>query len=487
MARHTAMRILERHPEIARDSIHTAVVCGDLQQVERILAERPGAALEKNSLTAPDRSGPGRAGDLFRGIGPKGWEPLLYLCFARLPLAATIDNAVAIARALLDAGADPNAYFMAGDSRYTPLVGVIGEGEEDRPPHPQRDALVRLLLDRGAEPYDMQVVYNTHFHGDVLWVLQLIYEHSVRLGREADWADPEWSMLDMGAYGSGARWFLDVAMKNNDRELAEWVLAHGASPNAPAPQDPRKSKRSLHDEAATNGFTEMADLLARYGAAPSNVDLEGIEAFTAACFRRDRDEARSMLLAHPEHLRSTASIFAAAKRDRAEVVEFLLDLGMSPDVEDDTKQRALHIAAYNDSLRAGELLIERGAEVDPIESAWGNTPLGAAVYSQSLRMIGLLGPLSRDVWNLTFIGNVERLREVMASEPQLARVVSGDRNTPLMWLPDNESRALEIIDLFLANGADPSIRNNDGHNAADRADKRGLLRAAELLRERESA
>jgi uncharacterized protein len=390
MARHTAMRILERHPEIARDSIYTAVVCGDLPEVERILAERPGAALEKNFLAAPDRSGAGRAGDLFREIGPKGWEPLLYLCFARLPLIATNDNALAIARALLDAGADPNVYFMAGDSRYTPLVGVIGEGEEDRPPHPRRDALVRLLLDRGAEPYDMQVVYNTHFRGDVLWLLQVIHDHSIRLGREADWADPHWSMLDMGAYGSGARWFLDVAMKNNDRELAEWVLAHGASPNVPPPEDPRMSKRSLHDEAVRNGFTEIANLLVRYGAAPTTLALKGIEAFTAACFRRDRGEAQSMLLAHPEYLRSTASIFAAAKRDRVEVVEFLLDLGMSPDVEDQTKQRPLHIAAYNDSVRAGKLLIQRGAEVDAVESAWGNTPLGAAVYSQSLRMTDCL-------------------------------------------------------------------------------------------------
>ena len=167
-------------------------------EVERLLAERPQLASEKSSVTASDRSGPGNAGDLFRDIGPKGWEPLLYLCFTRLPLAATNDNAVAIARALLDAGADPNAWFMAGGSRYTPLVGVIGEGEEDRPPHPQRDALVRLLLDRGAEPYDIQVVYNTHFRGDVLWLLKLIHEYSVKAGRAADWDDPEWSMLDMG-------------------------------------------------------------------------------------------------------------------------------------------------------------------------------------------------------------------------------------------------------------------------------------------------
>ena len=47
---------------------------------------------------------------------------------------------------------------MAGSSKNTPLAAAIGEGEENRPPHPQRDELVRLLL----EPYDIQVVYNIH-------------------------------------------------------------------------------------------------------------------------------------------------------------------------------------------------------------------------------------------------------------------------------------------------------------------------------------
>ena len=83
----------------------------------------------------------------------------------------------------------PTPIFMAGDSHYTPLVGVIGEGEEDRPPHPRRDELARLLLERGAEPYDGQVIYNIHFHGKILWWLKLMYEFSVarraprRLGR----------------------------------------------------------------------------------------------------------------------------------------------------------------------------------------------------------------------------------------------------------------------------------------------------------------
>ena len=136
---------------------------------------------------------------------------------------------------------------MAGGSRYTALVGVIGEGEEDRPPHPQRAALTELLLARGADPFDIQVIYNTHFHGDVLWFLELILraldegprasDTGPRSGRQAAWDDPNWSMLDMGGYGCGARFLLHQAVKRSyDCRLAEWILTHGASPNAPPPQ-----------------------------------------------------------------------------------------------------------------------------------------------------------------------------------------------------------------------------------------------------------
>jgi ankyrin repeat protein len=486
MARHTAMRILEQHPDIANDSIYTAVVCGNVDLVKRILAERPRAAVERSSETPPDRSGAGGAGDLFKDIGPKGWDPLLYLCFTRLPLERANDNAVTIGKMLLDSGANPNSYFMAGSSHYTPLVGVIGEGEEDRPPHPQRDALARLLLDHGAEPYDIQVVYNTHFHGDVLWLLKLMYEYSVKAGRKSDWDDPYWSTLNMGGYGSGARWFLSAAVENDDLELAEWILSHGGSPNAPPASDARLSKRSLHEEAMLNGSTEMADLLVRFGATPAAVALEGIDEFALGCFRLDRDVAQSMAREHPEYLLSTKPIFAATKRDRADVVELLLDLGTSPDVEDEKKQRALHIAAYDDAVHVGELLIARGAEIDPVEMNWGNTPLDAAAYAQSPRMIELLGKFSRDVWNLTFTGRVERLREILATEPGRARVSNKEYGSPLLWLPDDETSAMQIVELFLANGADASVTNREGQTAADRAERRGMLAVAKRLRQAES-
>lgn len=472
-----AVRILTRRPEIARGNIHTAVVCGDLEEVERILKERPEAATEPG--------GPQRRRHLSEL--EKLWTPLLHLCYGRLPTTAASDNAVAIARALLDHRADPNDYFEVGSfpCRYTALCGVAGEGEDSGPPHPQKEALARLLLERGAEPYDIQLLYNTHFHCEILWLMDLMYEFSVKAGRQADWDDPNWSMIDMGGYDLGARYLLFNAIQKNDLKLAEWLLMHGASPNASQKPSSKFPIRSPHEEALRQGFTEMADLLVRYGATPSGrVALKGVEAFTAACFRLDREEVLKQLAEHPEYLLSPAPIFAAARRDRVDVVEFLLDLGVSIEIEDDSKQRPLHEAAGHDSINVAKLLIERGAEIEPVETNWDNTPLDHAMYGNLQRMVEFLSRFTRDVYRLTWIGNIERLRDVLGEEPDLAKVV-GEGNTPLMWVPEDEARAIEIVELLIANGADPTVTNKEGMTAADCAERRGLYDVAELLRSKE--
>ena len=121
---------------------------------------------------------------------------------------------------------------MAGDALYTVLAGAAGEGEQDAPRQPYAARLFELLLERGAEPFAIQVLYNTHFSGDVLWWLTLVYEHTIRTPRAAAWNDPDWPMFDMGNYGSGARFLLETAVKKRDLGLAEWLLARGANPNA---------------------------------------------------------------------------------------------------------------------------------------------------------------------------------------------------------------------------------------------------------------
>jgi hypothetical protein len=457
----TALRLLHKHPDVGVESLHTAVVCGNLAAVERHLADSPARVNEKG--------------------GPYRWEPILYLCYGRLPLESARDNAVPIARTLLDRGADPNAYFMAGHALYGTLVGIAGEGEQEAEPHPDRETLYRLLLERGAELYDIQVLYNTHFSGDMLWWLRLTYDHAERTGRAADWQNSAWPMLDMGGYGSGARFVLDTAIEKNRTELADWALAHGADPNAPPPPARHLRTTSLYDRAIRENRLAIADLLARHGADRTIAPLEGEDAFVAACLRLDRDEAQRLAARHPEFLQSPGAMFAAASRDRADVIALLLDLGSSVNVMDAHQQRPLHVAATNNARQAATLLLARGADADAREARWHAPAIGIAAHHGHAAMVELLGAAIRDVWHLAYQGKVERLRAVLAEEPARARAVSDDGLTPLWWLPDDAAAALEVVRLLLAHGADPAIRAEDGTTAADAARLRGLDDAADAI------
>ncbi len=456
-----ASRLLAQHPEIARDSIYTAIVCGDIEEVTRILAERPEAAREAG--------------------GPRKWTPILYLTYTRFTHQPTIGNALAIARMLLDRGANPNDFYMAGDSRYTALVGAACEGEQDSPRQPYAAALFQLLLERGAEPFDIQVLYNTHFSGDVLWWLELVYAHTINTERGAAWKDPDWSMFDMGGYGSGARFLLWIALKKRDLGLAEWLLARGANPNAAPARDPRHSKRSLHEDALREGFTEMADVLVRYGATPAAPVLDEREQFIDACLRLDRDAAEELARRHPEFLKSPDAMFVAARRDRGDVIAFLLDLGVPLEIADAANTRALHHAAAHNALAAARALIERGAEVDPRETNYDATPIGWASHGDHTAMIDFLSRYSRNIWTLAFRGYTDRVRDILQRDPDLARQVTSDGTTPLWWLPDDEGKALEIVDLLLEHGADPAVKNTADRTAAHWALKRGMRDVAATL------
>jgi hypothetical protein len=355
---------------------------------------------------------------------------------------------------------------------------VAGEAEQDTPRQPYAEKLYELLLERGAGPYDIQVLYDTHFSGDMLWWLELTYRRSLALGRKADWDDPDWSMLDMGGYGSGAYFVLDVAVKKDDLSLAEWALTHGASPNSDTSANPKfRVTRTLYEAAVMQGHTEMARLLVSHGAKAVTAALAPDEEFIAACMRLDRAAAESLLERHPEYRRSHRAMFEAARRDRPDVIALLLDLGVPLEIADEGNTRALHHAAGNNALRAAAFLIERGAEIDPREAVYGARPIGWASHGDHVEMIDLLSRYSRSVWPLAFRGYVDRLREILRDEPALAKQLDPDGATPLWWLPDDESKAMEIVELFLAAGADPAIRNREGQTAADWARGHGGHRA----------
>ena len=140
-----ARRILARYPQIATDSLFTAATCGDLAEVERRLAaDTRQAALATGGLRT-------------------AWTALAYVTYGRLDTV----NALAIARRLLEAGADPNFGFDDGwDNLFKILTGAVWLGERARPSHAQASDLVELLIAAGADPFDPQTLYNVSIVGE---------------------------------------------------------------------------------------------------------------------------------------------------------------------------------------------------------------------------------------------------------------------------------------------------------------------------------
>jgi ankyrin repeat protein len=71
---------------------------------------------------------------------------------------------------------------------------------------------------------------------------------------------------------------------------------------------------------------------------------------------------------------------------------------------------------------------------------------------------------------------------VLVDHPERARVRDDGNYTLLMWLPDDEARALQVVELLLAHGADPAVRSSEGLTAAEYAARRGLDAVAARLR-----
>ncbi|MHC9297429.1 ankyrin repeat domain-containing protein [Mycobacterium sp. LTG2003] len=217
------------------------------------------------------------------GGGPFGWVPLMYLSYTRAPVDRGRDDVLAAARLLLDAGADPNAgYLWCGMSTpFTVLTGVFGEGEQGprrQPRHPFATGLATLLLERGAHPVDQQTLYNRMFRPDDSH-LELLFAHGLTHAGPSPW----------------------------ERRLGEAMETRA-----------QMWQRQI-DWAATHGFTDRLDLLARHG-------IDVAEVHVAAMEFPDDPNARDADGATPLH--------TAAWAGDLETVQRLLDAGADPSITD---------------------------------------------------------------------------------------------------------------------------------------------------------
>ena len=462
----------------------TARRSGSSRRIRRSLATAftpPSCAAIVRRSSASLRRGPKPPAS---AAAPRGWTPILYLAYTRFTHQPTIDNALAIARLLLDHGADPNDFYMAGDARYTVLAGAAGEGEQDSPRQPYAAALFELLLERGAEPFDIQVLYNTHFSGDILWWLELVYKHTIDTPRGAAWKDPDWPMLDMGGIRIGrAISARDCGQEAQSAARRVGCWRRGANPECGARARPALSQaQPVRARRCSNIFPRSPSCWRATARTRSTPVLDEHEQFVEACFRLDRDDARGRCSRIPNTWQSPAAMFEAARRDRPDVLALLLDLGFPLEIQDQTGKRALHEAAAHQRAPCGGVPRRTRSEVDPRESSYNGTPIGWAAHGDKTEMVELSQPAQPRHLDAL----LQRLRRPRArdpgreSEPAHSSLTTR-AITPLWWLPDDEAKAMQIVELLLAAGADPSAKNKDGRTAADWARRRGMRDVAARL------
>ncbi|OYQ33616.1 hypothetical protein CHU95_14660 [Niveispirillum lacus] len=453
--RAAAARILARWPDIGAGDLLLDVLRGHTSSVARRLAADASLVNRKT--------------------GPLNWEPLLYLAYARLPGGAGVE----MARLLLDHGADPNARFDDGwGNAFTILTGLIGQGEGDRPPHPDARALMALLVERGADPFDLQALYNTSISRDEVEWLDVIWSACAARGVTGAWLE----RLDAPRIGGRfplpvIDYLLGNAVAYNHLSGADWLLRHGAD----ADGIHAYSGRSLLVEALVYGHRAMADLLRRHGA--REPDLSPAMAFQAAAMALDREQARTLALAHPQVLDDPAPLHNAAQQGRVGVVELLLALGVPVDLADAGGQRAIQYAVMGDALDVVRLLVTRGADVDrPTATDYGGGAMGFAAHFGRRDIAAFLAPFSRDVSEMVYLGLVDRLTDLFAQEPALVNAPHPKFGTlPLFALPEGEEEAAAMAAFLLRAGANPRAINQDGIGAGKAARDRGLIDAADII------
>lgn len=364
-----ANRMLAAHPELGASDVHTAAITGDDAEVRRFIAADPSCVHAKS---------PPYDGDALNYLGLSK--------YLRLDRSRT-DAFVRAATALLDAGADPNTGFVRNGERETALYGAAGVAH-----HPE---LTRLLLERGADPNDIEVVYHSPEEQGNAAMPIVVETGSVTaenlclmLIRKIDWHDAAGVkyLLEHGADPRRQRtrgWApLHHALERcNSVEVIRLLLDHGADAG-----DEEEGITAVA-RAAREG---RADVLDEFEKRKAPLGVAGVDRLLMAVARGNGDAIRRIAAAEPAlvgeviaHGGAYLSKFMNAANHNG--VRRLLDLGVSASAtytEGDgyfgipAGALPIHIAAWFLDAAALTLLIERGADVNARHPERGMTPLG---------------------------------------------------------------------------------------------------------------
>jgi ankyrin repeat protein len=223
--------------------------------------------------------------------------------------------------------------------------------------------------------------------------LDLLLAHGADVNHPwaTDGTTPLYAILHWSRTADGVRWLLahgadpdpvcagngetplHVVASDWDAALAEDLAGRGADIGRP-----RADGRTPYAVAELNGNREVAAWLLAHGA-PG--DVSAADRLVAACSRGDRAAVDAMLAADPglraaigpEHY---AAFYRAAERNDTTALEAMLACGFDPNRGDDSIGKTpLHIAAMEGWPDAARLLLAHGASVEVRDHEFKAPPL----------------------------------------------------------------------------------------------------------------
>lgn len=412
----------------------------------------------------------------------------MYAAYARLPGISTLD----VGKALLAAGADPNAHFMSyGTYRFAVLTGVFGDGEGGlirQPPHPDMEPFARALLDAGANPNDSQGAYNRCFSPDNAH-LELMLEYGLKDSDPSDW----W-LTEAGRDPADHRTMhfqLIIALRWGFADRARLLIEHGVDINTPDNNyyPTYTVGYTPYQVAMMRGMPEIAALIKAKG---GRVDpLGGMETFQAALMRGDLAEAKRLAPAHmgTDPAKDHELLCEAAGNGNLDAVNTMIALGF--ELSPRGTRTPLHMSAFKGHLDVVQALVAAGADTTMRDIDYHTPPFVHAMHNFQDETAAFLMDCPMDIFAAAATGKTDQIIAHLNKEKSLVNarfqdVRTGPQDsferdwvTPLWYAAVNGQ--VDAAKLLLENGADATVCDANGRSIRDYAVDAGQSGIVDLL------
>lgn len=296
------------------------------------------------------------------------------------------DGLVRISRELLRRGANPNAEYHWNWHPELPRTALWGALIDM-----DHIDLAEVLLENGAKPTDGVSSHIAAGSGNVR-ALELLNRFGLNVNGITGGVPPLRYILGWAvSQGTpGIHWLLvhgadpnlvwaqsgdaalHIAAQRWDAPMVDLLVSHGADIH-----QRRSDGRAPYTIAALHGNKEIAAWLLSHGAKD---ELSPLERFISACTSGESERASAMLAKHP-NLRAELRIehhlmmHVPAERGDSKVLKTMLDCGFDPNAKDPEGVTAIHRAAMAGRVDAVRVLLADGASVSAVDNMFAATPL----------------------------------------------------------------------------------------------------------------